>query len=551
MSKQTSNIALLRNLLQLRGIDGYLIPATDEFNNEYLPEAAKRLAWATGFTGSNGLAIITNTQCYLYTDGRYLLQAEQELGSKFIVKDIATLNFAQIKASSIGYDPMLHSHRNLEHLKHLASAVTTLIPIADNLVDLIWKDRPNLHTGDFYHYDLDSPHRIKAVIQSMPPQTDFLLITAPDQVCWLAGIRGGDVEYTPLALYYGILGRNGSLEKFPNHHALQQRLHQLKNKTIQMDPSQTPAAIAETILQKNRLFKPSPVDEVRLVKTDGEIASMSQVHIHDGIAMCNFLHWLDGQKTKYTEYELGQKLLGFRQVMPKFHSPSFTTISGFAENGAIIHYSPPKDGSKLVGGNGLLLLDSGGQYHGGTTDITRVIPFGKIATIWKTHYTAVLQGHINLASAQFPKGTTGMQLDVLARSPLWAQGLDYAHGTGHGVGVFLSVHEGPLRISKACNLAVVENAVLSNEPGVYFAEQYGIRLENLMIVTPAATPEFLCFKPLTMVPFDKRLIDLDMLSAEQLSWLNYYHDTIRKTLAQHLSPAVKNWLDEACEPLNN
>jgi len=536
-------ISQLRDLMKAKGIDGYLIPSTDEFNNEYIPEFSKRLAWCTGFTGSNGLAVITNSNCYLYTDGRYLLQAKAELPVGFILRDIAGFDLAMLDAKTIGYDPMLHSHRWVDQLKQQTDdGAPILLSLYENLIDLIWKDKP-LPTGNSpYQYDNNKSQRIDLVKSSLSPKADFLLISAPDQFCWLAGIRGDDVEYTPLHLCYGLLSHDGQLEKFLDHKLLQKRLYALQDKTIQIDPSHAPAAIVESIPEEKRLFKASPIDEIRIIKTESEIASMAQAHVYDAIAICNFMHWLDNENASHTEYELAQKLLSFRKAMPSFHYPSFATICGFAANGAIIHYNPTKEGSKSVKGDGLLLLDSGGQYQGGTTDVTRVIPIGKIKPIWKQHYTVVLQCHINLASAQFPEGTRGAQLDGIARSVLWARNLDYPHGTGHGVGVFLSVHEGPLRISKVCSHPIVKGAILSNEPGVYFAGQYGIRLENLMATEAAPAPGFLSFKPLTMVPFDKRLIDLTMLDKAQLKWLLDYHKTIEENLAPHLSPAVQSWL---------
>lgn len=530
--------------MKVRGIDAYLIPSTDEYCNEYVPLQYKRLNWLTGFTGSNGIAVITSKNCHLYTDGRYILQATKEL-SNFEIIDISKFGVADIDAQIIGYDPMLHTHSFINKANDMFNNKHEFLPIDDNLVDLIWSDRPERKTGVYYQYDNNSYSRITKLTNAMHQDSDFMLISSAEQLCWLAGIRGDDVPYTPIALYYGILSKSGVLEKIGSAYALKQRIKDLDEYKIEFDPYQTPHKIASLI--KNKIHSNNPINSIRVIKTDQEIATMKEAHIYDGAAICKFLYWLSNIESVYTEYELAEKLLEFRLQANSFDSLSFSTISAFQENGAIIHYNPNKLHSKKVEGDGLFLIDSGAHYKcGGTTDVTRVIPIGNISPDWRYYYTSVLKAHIDLALCRFPQGTTGAQLDGIARAALWNVGLDYPHGTGHGVGVFLSVHEGSLRISKACNIAVPKGAILSNEPGVYLEGKYGIRLENLMVSSEDEIEKFLKFSPLTMVPFDIRLIEVSMLSLTQRQWVNAYHKNVLENLIQHIDHNMKNWLSYAC-----
>lgn len=540
-----SNITTLRSLMKKSGIDAYIIPSTDEFNNEYVPEAYKRLCWLTGFTGSNGIAIITSKKLYLYTDGRYLLQAKKELDNNFEIRELGKIAYDIIHAERVGYDPMIHTYSSIDSIKKYFHSESQFISIEGNLIDEIWTDRSNLPSGKYYQYDENYQYRAKKVLNAMHKDADFMLISSAEQLCWLSGIRGDDVMYSPIALYYGILSKNGVLEKINSIDALKKRLLSIQDKKIELDLLQTSKGIADLV--KNKISKTNPINSIRVTKTKKEIDTMMEAHLYDGIAMCRFLHWLSRMNSIYDEFQISEKLLYFRSDIPSFYSPSFSTISAFKENGAVIHYVPSKNNSKLVRGDGLLLIDSGGQYKcGGTTDVTRVLPIGKISEEWIYHYTLVLKSHIELSSCEFPIGTTGAQLDGVARAPLWRNGLDYAHGTGHGVGVFLSVHEGDLRISKICNIAVPESAVLSNEPGVYFEGKWGIRLENLMISRESSKKGFLKFIPITLVPFDKRLIDISMLSRNQIKWLNAYHKSVEKAVRPHVDLDVASWLESSC-----
>lgn len=543
---EKNRINSLRTIMLGCNIDGYLVPSTDEFNNEYVPNYARRLEWLTGFSGSNGMAFITHTGCYLFTDGRYMLQAVQELVAGFEILPLSMLMQVLPLNKRIGVDPMLHTYKEVELYKQRGIEI---MPLVDNLVDIIWQDKDIPSTGGYYQFDNDKEDRINRICAAMHSTTDNLLICVPDQVCWLAGIRGDDVEFTPIACCYGVLSREGELQIFKDHHSINSYLRHNEG-VIQLDPQQTPYAIANVIKPECRLLCNSPIDEIRLVKSEVDIENIKLAHIYDGVAICNFLHWFAEQTNVFSEYELSERLLSFRQKMPQFHSPSFATICGFAANGAVVHYHPSVKNSHLIEGDGLLLIDSGGQYKIGTTDITRVLPIGEINPIWKTHYTAVLQCHIELATASFPYGATGAQLDGISRAPLWAHGLDYPHGTGHGVGLFLSVHEGPLRISKACQHPLVKGAILSNEPGVYFAAQYGIRLENLMVVIEDANTGFLGFETLSLVPFDNRLINKSMLNKKQSDWLASYHNKVLTTLHPHLSAPVRTWLQQQCSSLD-
>lgn len=536
----------LRALMLQNKIDFYLIPTSDEFNNEYVPPAFMRLKWISGFSGSNGLAVIGEAECKLYTDGRYFIQAKQETEQCFVIVDIAIFDVSSFGKKRIGYDPKLHTFAQVQKWQQVNNGVE-LVPLVGNLIDQLWYNKPLHSFGNFYSYDNNAAIRITNVIAKMNPKADLVLLTAPDQLCWLMGIRGNDIPYNPIALLYGVLHRDGRVEYFLELEQLSKYLADLEDKFIQFDPHETSYALVSSIHPNKRIAQVSAIDALRLVKSADELITMMDAHINDGVALCEFFSWFEGESKVYSEFELSQKLLEFRSKRPNFHCPSFATICGYKENGALIHYQPSGENSKLVFGDGLLLIDSGGQYStGGTTDVTRVIALGNINQIWRHHYTIVLKAHINLAMAIFPNGATGAQLDGIARQELWNNGMDYAHGTGHGVGVFLSVHEGPLRISKTCNYPLKANAILSNEPGFYIADHYGIRLENLVVVEQAHEDGFLAFNQLTQVPFARELIDLSMLTTSQYEWLVAYHASVLQNLSPLLSKSAKRWLVKAC-----
>lgn len=540
-----ARIIKLRDSFDNYAIDCFIIPSNDEFQSEYVPDHLNRLKFITSFSGSNGLAIITKTSALFFTDGRYLLQAKQELSDDFKVYNITDL-FKHIPKGKIGYDPKLYSLSAIDRYKDY-----NLVP-CENLVDLIWDDKPAFKQSKVFEYPLEyagqsSDDKRKAIQNHLrEKKIDALIITDSSSICWLLNIRAHDVACNPILLSYLILHQNGELELFSNakdSYSLKEfsnRLKLIKNKQVQIDPN------SASIWLKNQLDNPILAEDPCLLskacKNDIEIEKAKEIHVIDGVAVTKFLYWLDNNIDKKDELSISSKLLELRQESDLFIYPSFTSISAFAEHGAIIHYSPNEKTNKTLSGDGLFLLDSGGQYYGGTTDITRVIPIGEATHQQKIDFTLVLKGHIALASAVFPEGSSGSDLDVLARQFLWKNGKNYAHGTGHGVGNALGVHEGPQGISKHNKVSLKPGMILSNEPGYYKDGEYGIRIENLMVVKDLNNG-YLSFETLTLAPIDKRLILADMLTMEEKQWLNDYHQKVYQKLSPLLSKQESIWLE--------
>jgi Xaa-Pro aminopeptidase len=584
-----SKLTKLRQELNKHGVDGFLIPSNDEFLGEYVAEYAARLKWLTGFSGSNGIAVVTKEKAAFFTDGRYTLQAAEELDpalyeiynfqDKQIAKWLEECSTSNIK---IAYDPWLFTEKQIENLS--SSDTVTIVPSSINFIDLIWKERPPKQASEIfihpkeYHGENSLSKREKIANQLAVQKIDAALITAPDSVCWLLNIRGRDLDYTPIILARAIIYVDAKVELFVDTNNLSKSIREhlgndvilyplseldkiintLANKKIRLDTSLSPFFFTHTLLNSKAIIAKGtdPCQLPKARKNDIEINQAQTAHLQDAIALCNFLSWFEQSITEQrylTEMDAASKLLEFRQHQSNFVTPSFATIAGFRENGAIIHYHPTYKTNKQITADGLFLLDSGGQYFSGTTDITRTILVGKATEEQKINYTLVLKGHINLAQAIFPRGTTGSQLDVLARLPLWKRGLEYNHGTGHGVGQFLSVHEGPQSISQRASMVALEpGMILSNEPGFYQTGEYGIRIENLVYVatTLINNKEFLCFKNLTMVPFDYRLIDTSLLSQNEIAWVNNYHNQIQHTLSNAVKDdCVRDWLHKFTAPL--
>ena len=539
-----AKINLIQDLLKTHQLDGFLIPSNDEFQNEYVPNHLNRLKYLTGFTGSNGYAIITSNKNIFFTDGRYLLQAEQELGNIFEIHDISKL--CSFLDKKIGYDPKLHTSNFIKQNPKLIEA--------PNLIDLIWQNKPEPNLSEIFSYPLkyageSSDSKRQKIIHYLAKQElDALIITDPTNICWLLNIRAHDVAYNPILLSYLIFHQNGEIELFYNSSMFEQfstSLKKLQDKKVQLD--QNSASIWIINHFSNPILKEDPCLLAKACKNAVEIKQARRIHVIDGVAVCKLLYWLE-QNNNLTELDVAQKLLEFRQEHPDFIYPSFPTIAGFAEHGAIIHYQPNIKTNKKLEANGLFLLDSGGQYFGGTTDITRVIPIGRSTKQQKHDFTLVLKGHIALAKAKFPIGTSGAKLDSLARYYLWQDGKNYAHGTGHGVGNCLSVHEGPQRISPLSNQALLPGMILSNEPGYYKPQEYGIRIENLMLVKNSIDG-YLAMEILSLAPVDKRLIIVSNLSADEKKWLNSYHQQIYKKISPHLNQKEQAWLRLKTNPL--
>ncbi len=589
-----SLLALRAELLRQQ-LTGFVVPHTDEYQNEYLPPCAERLAWLTGFTGSAGTAIVLRGEAAMFVDGRYTLQVADQVDEKIFslhnsgeTSPHEWLSLRATPTDRIGYDPWLHTPHDLERFQKAIDRVGAhLVPCSSNPVDCVWHDRPQKPLG------LIKPHLPEFSGQSSrgkreiigrklsEDRIDAAVITAPDSIAWLLNIRGSDVPHTPLPLCRAILYATGRVALFVDPHKItpglqahlgpeislvspegfESALQKLgtDNNRVLCDPAKTNSWIFTTLTQSGAclLHKDDPCVLPKACKNPVEIAGAFAAHQRDGVAMCQFLAWLarEAPKGHVTELEAAEYLDACRRKQAMWEDCSFPTISGAGSNGAIVHYhSTPETNRRLEPGT-LYLVDSGGQYLDGTTDITRTLAIGSPSDEHRDRYTRVLQGHIALATARFPEGTTGSQLDALARAPLWAVGLDYDHGTGHGVGSFLGVHEGPQRIGKAANaIALKPGMIVSNEPGYYKPGAYGIRLENLVAVVKdesftTSTRPFLAFDTLTIVPFDRALIAADVLSLQERQWVDTYHARVWECLQSEVDTDTRVWLEQATPPL--
>ncbi len=576
------------------GLDGFLIPHEDEHQNEYLPAANERLAWATGFTGSAGAAVVLAEKAAVFTDGRYTLQVrDQTDAALFDVRDLVEggvplyLETAVPPRAVIGYDPRLHSPDALTSLKAAAAKSGAELRAVDaNPVDLAWgAERPaqpqaavRPHTADVSGEDsADKRARIGEAIRAAGGNAAVL--TAPSSVAWLFNVRGGDVIRSPLPLGQAIVREDGTARLFldpakvtPELRAwlgnqvtvepsegLEPALSELEGKRVALDPAQTSAWYVEALERAGAqvVRAPDPAMLPRAVKNAVEIAGARSAHERDAAALARFLHWMatDAQTSLPDEIEVATRLEACREATGALEDLSFDSIVGAGPNGAVVHYRATRRTNRRIAPGELFLVDSGAQYRDGTTDITRTVAFGPVGREEHDRFTRVLRGHIALSRARFPAGVSGMALDALARVPLWEAGLDYDHGTGHGVGSFLGVHEGPQRIARQSSpQALLPGMILSNEPGVYKEGAYGIRIENLVVVTPAAIVgdgdrEMLGFEVLTLAPIDRRLIDPGALTPAERAWTDAYHARVLATVAPAVEPVVAGWLEEACAPL--
>ncbi len=589
------HVPLIRAAMKAQGLDGFLVPHEDEHQNEYLPEANDRLGWATGFTGSAGAAVILADKAAIFVDGRYTLQVRDQVdAATFEIRDLveggvpAYLETAAAKGQLIGYDPRLHSPDALERLKAAAAkAGAALKPVAANPLDEAWgAARPAQPTAPVVPHTLEhageesSAKRARIGQALAGKNADATVLTAPSSIAWLFNVRGGDVIRSPLPLGQAILNQDGTARLFldpvkvsPELRAwlgnevrlespddLPAALGELKGKRVLVDPGQSSAWYFDTLAQAGAevVRGEDPCALPRACKNPVEIAGTREAHARDGVAVTRFLHWVatEGQSRTIDEVEVVTRLEGFRQDTGALKDLSFDTIAGAASNGAIVHYRPTTRLNKQAQQGSLLLVDSGAQYLDGTTDITRTVAIGEPSQEMRERFTLVLKGHLALAAIRFPAGTTGSALDALARAPLWNVGLDYDHGTGHGVGSYLGVHEGPQRISKLPNfVALRPGMILSNEPGYYKEGAYGIRIENLQFVTePSAIPggerEMLGFETLTLAPMDRRLIVVELLSPQERAQMDAYHARVLAVVGPRIEqPEVRAWLEAACAPL--
>jgi Xaa-Pro aminopeptidase len=585
-----NRLLLLRQELELRGLDGFLVPRSDEHQGEYVPPRAMRLAWISGFSGSAGMAVILRDRAALFIDGRYTLQAEAEvdhaLFSRHHLIDEPPADWLAKTlpaGAKLGFDPWLHTPKGVEKLETAcAKAGAHLTALDSNPLDAVWLDQPEPPLAPVVPHPQDyagqsSAEKRSAVAQSLiEDRQDAAFLSAPDSIAWLLNIRGEDVEFSPLPLCFAIAHRDGSLDLFldsrkraPGLEAElgeEVRLHRpldigpvldgLSDRTVRLDADSAPAWIeARLKAAKAKVVRGNdPCLLPKACKNDVELSGTRQAHLRDGVALVRFLSWLDRHALEdVSECSVANRLEDFRRQNALYRGPSFPTIAGAGPNGAIVHYRATAASDRKLETGQLFLLDSGGQYLDGTTDVTRTIAVGTPGEEERCRFTLVLKGHIAIATAKFPVGTTGSQLDVLARLALWAEGLDYDHGTGHGVGSYLSVHEGPQRISKVGNAqALKPGMVVSNEPGYYKTGAYGIRIENLLAVQtlpPTGERLLLSFETLTLAPIDRRLIVTELLTEAETAWLNSYH----KLVAERIGPLVDgdsaDWLERATRPL--
>ena len=573
--------------MQRAGLDGFIVPRADEHLSEYVPPCAERLAWLTGFTGSAGLAIVLHDQAAVFTDGRYTLQlaaqTDPALFERCHIIEQPPPDWLKAAAPGerIGYDPWLVS---ADTLKRFTDAGLAMVAVSANPVDAAWSDRPPAPAAPAVPHPLHlagvtSAEKRDAVAAALRDKgEDTAVITDPASLAWLLNLRGGDVDYTPFALGFVLMHADGRAALFMDPakldgaarewlgdavalqppDALPAALSALAGRKVRVDPAGSAAWFGQTLRATGATVVdgPDPCALPKACKNPVEQAGARAAHARDAVAVCRFLHWLDGAPAT-TEVAAANQLLRFRAEAAEFRGESFPAISGAGEHGAIIHYRATPDTDRPLQANEAYLTDSGGQYQDGTTDVTRTVwtgPGTPPAEL-QDRFTRVLQGHIAVAAALFPVGVAGPHLDSLARRPLWQAGLDYDHGTGHGVGSYLSVHEGPAGLSRAAKpVPLAAGMILSDEPGFYLPGAYGIRLENLLLVQPApdlpgAHKPFLAFETLTLAPFDRRLIDVPMLTRAERAWIDTYHARVLAEVGPALNGPARDWLAAACQPL--
>ncbi len=583
----------VREWLTQHNIDALLIPHEDEYLGEYIPPHNERLHWLTGFTGSAGIAVVTQDKAAIFVDGRYTVQVTKQVPSglfeyRHLIEE-PVLNWIKdnlINGATVAIDPRMHNSAWLEKAHEQLGDTLEIKTLNSNPIDELWHDRPTAVVSEVRLMATEavgqsSESKRQEIAQLVAKAgADSAVITALDSICWLLNIRAQDVPCLPVLLSHAILHADSSVEYFLNPErlpaefeahvgeglavyppeALQSRLEALAGKKVLIDPATSNAWFSLTLQNSGAAVvnTADPCLMPKASKNSVEVAGMKACHIRDGVAMSKFLCWLDAEVAAgklHDEAVLADKLAMFRKEDPSLVDLSFDTISAAAENAAMCHYNhtnQPEPGKLKL--NTLYLVDSGGQYLDGTTDITRTIAIGSPTTEMIKQFTLVLKGHISVSRARFPQGTRGYQIDTLARQYLWAEGYDYDHGTGHGVGHFLSVHEGPASISKRqIDIPLTEGMVLSNEPGYYRADAFGIRIENLELVVERATDgdfPVLSFESLTRCPIDKRNIDVNRLTRPELAWLNDYHQKVWHDLSPLLEGDVKQWLYEATRPVS-
>lgn len=597
MSIFATRVEQLRERLDALGLAAFVVPKADEFQFEYVHPAHDRLAWLTGFDGSAGLAVVGQTRACLFVDGRYTEQVRAQTSSPpweyaNLTSDAQSswLRGWITTGDRIGYDPRLHTPASLEWLHDVAERTGAELQALRTPVDEIWTERPELVGGPVEAFPehiagaSSSAKRTRIAADLRTDAIDACVVTDPTNLMWLLNVRGHDLEHTPLALGFGVLHADGSVGVFMDERkwtpelqrelraggpgetrfepleAFADALGSLGSLRVRVDRHSATAAVVDRLRTCGATVDvgSDPCSLAKACKTPEELAGMRAAHVRDGASVVRFLHWLAHEAPgEHTEWTLVAKLAEFRAGNELYRGPSFRTISAFGPSGASPHYTVTPGNARPLSEGNLYLVDSGGQYLDGTTDITRVTCIGTPTAEMRRRYTQVLRGHVALSRARFPQGTQGGQLDAFARQYLWADGVDYAHGTGHGVGCYLSVHEGPQRLStRPSDVALQPGMVLSNEPGYYKPGAFGIRIENLVVVSPAdpqpcgAELTTLGFETLTLCPYEPRLIERERLYPDECAFIDAYHERVRETLTPLLPADVATWLARVTEPLS-
>ena len=598
MSSYADRLRALREQLKADQLDGFVVPLTDEHMSEYVGSYAQRLAWLTGFEGSAGSAVVLPQEAAIFVDGRYTLQVRSQVDANHwsyqSVPETSVADWLKEHAprgGRIGYDPWLHSRDWVKKASEsLASRGAELVAVEQNPIDKVWADRPeaskaHLAVQPEKYTGRSSADKRQEIADWLTAQgADAAVLSALDSIAWAFNVRGQDVSRTPVALAFALVRSDGTADLFINpekisaevrqhlgngvrlhdRNAFEAALGELKGQTVAVDPERAVAAIFEALDKAGAKIIPvrDPTILPKAIKNAVEIAGQKSAQYRDGAAIARFLRWVEEEAPKGNVDELraSDHLEALRREDPELRDLSFDSISGAGPNGAIVHYRSSEKTNRKLEMNSIYLIDSGGQYLDGTTDITRTVVIGEPTQEMRDRFTRVLKGHIAVATAIFPKGTRGTQLDSFARRPLWEAGLDYAHGTGHGVGSFLSVHEGPQRISPAGSAQaggdepLQAGMILSNEPGYYKTGEYGIRIENLVLVVDkpveGGEKETLGFETLTFAPIERRLVDVSMLDDAELKWLNDYHAEVLEKIGPRLEGEDKAWLERQCAPLS-
>jgi len=576
-----NKINQLRNILNQQNCDGYLIPKNDEYFGEYVPKNKDRLKFISGFTGSAGLALILKNKSYLFVDGRYTLQAKAEINKNFEICEIPKIKPHYIlknlnKKITLGFDPKLFTSSTLKNI--ISNSLIKPKPINNNLIDIIWKNKKKINNNKFYileekYHGENYLNKISKVCKFLKlKDIHYLLTTATENISWLLNIRGSDALYSPLTNGKILFNKNGKIIFFTNIKKITPQikkafkkkvifikeelfvnyLRKIKNSKILIDKKTCSFYYEKNIHSSNKLIDiEDPIYLLKAIKNKTEISNAKIAHLFDGIALTKFIFWLKNnyKKTKITEISAQNKLENYKKQNKDFLYPSFSTISGFAANGAIVHYRSSHKTSKTIKGNNLYLLDSGSQYFYGTTDVTRTIAIGEISNFKKKIYSNVLKGHIAVALYKINKSTLGKHIDRVARAPLLKLSHNYSHGTGHGVGYFLNVHEGPQGLSPFNNHKILPGMILSNEPGFYKENDFGIRIENL-IYCERVNNNHSKFINLTMVPFDKDCINKKFLNKNEINWINTYHQKIFYILKPFMNNVELKMLTKACSAIS-